>query len=173
MIETPRLTLRRHVLEDFGQLQTIWSDPRVTQFITGEPSTHTESWARLHRYAGHWALLGYGYFAAVEKETGDYFGDVGFGRFKRGLGDDFDEFDEAGWVLAPSAQGKGYAIEAMVALHDWHRTQCGPSRTVCVISPDHESSIRVAEKLGYRAYADRSFPPQNSKVVRLFERQPH
>lgn len=172
MIETDHLILRHHRLDDFDTLHAIWSDPEVVRFISGKPSTHNESWGRLNRYAGHWALLGYGLFATVEKATGAYVGDIGIARYERGLGDDFDPFDEAGWVLAPTAHGKGYATEAMVAIHAWHLSKFGPRRTVCIVSPEHVGSVRVAEKLGYRPFADRLFPGTEDDIVRLFERVP-
>jgi RimJ/RimL family protein N-acetyltransferase len=61
VIETQRLILRGHRLEDFDALAAMWADPHVARFIGGKPATQEESWARLLRYAGHWRLLGFGY----------------------------------------------------------------------------------------------------------------
>lgn len=169
MIETERLVLRPHNLEDFDTLHAIWSDADVVRHISGKPSTRSESWSRLHRYAGHWSLLGYGYFAVTLKTTGAYFGDVGMARFERGLGADFDAFDEAGWVLASDSHGKGYATEAVTAVHDWYRNMFGLRRTVCIVSPANHGSVRVAEKAGYRPFTDRIFPGTDETVT-LFER---
>jgi RimJ/RimL family protein N-acetyltransferase len=58
-LETERLVLRAHRVEDFPDLAALWSDPLVTRFISGVPQTPEESWSRLLRYAGHWLLLGY------------------------------------------------------------------------------------------------------------------
>lgn len=172
MIETERLLLRQHTLDDFDTMHAIWSDPEVVRFISAKPSTRAETWNRLNRNAGHWALLGYGLFATIEKASGSHVGDIGVARFERGLGENFDPFDEAGWVLTLAAQGKGYATEAMAAIQDWHSEKFGPRRTVCIISPEHRGSLRVAEKLGYRQFGEQPFPGTEDDIVHLFERLP-
>ena len=77
-LETERLVLRAHRVEDFSDLAALWADPVVTRFISGVPQTAEESWSRLLRYAGHWLLLGFGYWAVEEKATGNFLGEVGF-----------------------------------------------------------------------------------------------
>lgn len=171
MIETDRLILRRHTPTDLDDIQSVYGEAETMRYISGKASTRTESWTRLLRSAGHWDLLGYGFWAIIEKSSGRYLGDAGLGRFERGLGADFDSFDEAGWVFGPHGRGKGYALEAMIAAQNWHRDTFGPKRTVCIISPEHERSIRVAEKLDYKPFDERVFPGSND-TVRLFERQP-
>jgi len=73
----------------------------------------------LLRYAGHWALLGYGYWVAEEKSTGAFVGELGFADYKRDLQPALPEVPEAGWVLMPWAHGKGYATEAVRAIALW------------------------------------------------------
>ena len=41
------------------------------------PATREEAWARLLRYAGHWALLGYGFWLVEDRTTGSFVGEVG------------------------------------------------------------------------------------------------
>ena len=76
VIETERLILRGHVLEDSEASLALWTDPEVTRFIGGKPSTTEEVWPRLLRYAGHWSLLGFGYWAITEKATGRFVGEA-------------------------------------------------------------------------------------------------
>src|SRR5262245_34593015 len=85
LLETERLRLRGHHPGDFDALAAIWADPRVVRYISGTPSSASDSWARLLRYAGHWSLLGYGFWAIEEKTSGRFVGDVGFADFKREL----------------------------------------------------------------------------------------
>ena len=70
VLETERLRLRGHTLADFEPLAAMWADPAVVRFISGKPASREESWARLARYLGHWALLGYGFWAIEEKARG-------------------------------------------------------------------------------------------------------
>src|ERR1700677_4794886 len=82
-IDTERLLLRGLRMEDFANSAAMWSDPKVTQHILERPLTEEESWARFLRYAGHWAMLGFGYWMIVEKQTGKFVGEAGFADYKR------------------------------------------------------------------------------------------
>jgi RimJ/RimL family protein N-acetyltransferase len=149
-IETDRLILRGHRVEDFADCLALWTDPEVTRFIGGKPSTPEEVWGRLLRYVGHWALLGFGYWAVAEKETGRFMGEVGFSDFKRVIEPSLNGIPEIGWVIAPHGHGRGYATEAAQAAVAWGEAHFGPVGTACIIAPENGSSIRVAEKCGYR-----------------------
>jgi RimJ/RimL family protein N-acetyltransferase len=153
-LTTPRLVLRAHRREDYEALHAVWSDPLVTKFIGGRPSTAQDSWFRIMRYLGHWPMLSYGYFAACDRETGAYIGDVGIANHMRGLHPDFDNAPETGWVLAPSAFGKGFATEAMTAVLGWFEATHGKQRTVCMIETPHHGSHNVATKLGYHSFGE-------------------
>jgi RimJ/RimL family protein N-acetyltransferase len=152
VLETARLTLSGHRVEDLDDSLAMWSDPEVTRFVGGKTFAREEVWARLLRYLGHWALSGYGFWQVRERATGRFVGEVGFADFKRDLALSFDGAPEAGWVLAPWSQGHGYATEAMVAALDWI-TAAGHPRTVCMIDPPNLASLRVAAKCGYRELA--------------------
>ena len=164
---TDRLTLRAHTLADFEDSCAMWADEGVTRYIGGRPATREECWSRLLRYAGLWALLGYGYWVVRETATGHFVGEVGFANFARELDPPFGDTPEIGWALSPTAHGQGYATEAVRAVTTWGDHRFGHARTVCMISPENTPSIRVAEKCGYREYARTSF--KGAPTV-LFER---
>ncbi|MDE2272066.1 MAG: GNAT family N-acetyltransferase, partial [Xanthomonadaceae bacterium] len=119
LLETERLRLRGHRLDDYAALAAIWADPQVVRYIGGKPSTPQQSWQRLLRYAGLWHLLGYGFWAIEEKSSGRMLGDIGYMDVKRDIVPALDGMPEVGWVLVPDAQGKGYASEALVAALAW------------------------------------------------------
>lgn len=152
ILETERLRLRGHRLDDFVQCATMWADPTVTRYIGGKPLTEEESWTRLLRYAGHWSLLGFGYWVAEEKATGNYVGEIGFGEFKRDLEPSLLGVPEIGWVLASYAHGRGFATEAARVVVSWGDAHFRPARTACIIDPENLPSIRVAEKCGYQKF---------------------
>src|ERR1700757_1972361 len=106
---TERLVLRPHDRDDFADSVAMWSDPAVTRFITGRPSTPEECWSRLLRYAGGWKLLGFGYWAICDRETDRFLGEGGFHDLKRDFRPAFGDVPEIGWGLTAPAQGKGYA----------------------------------------------------------------
>ena len=145
-IETDRLILRAHSAQDFDDLAALWADPWVVRFINGTPSTRTESWNRLLRYAGMWPVLGYGYWC-VTTHDGQFLGEVGFANFQRDLTPSIADTPEAGWVMTQSSAGQGFATEAMQAAHRWADTRF--PKTVALFDPDHTASQNVARKLGY------------------------
>jgi RimJ/RimL family protein N-acetyltransferase len=150
VIETKRLKLRGHTIEDASLVRALWSDPAVTHYIGGKALTSEECWSRLLRYVGHWSLLGFGYWLLEEKATGDFVGEVGFSNYKRDMEPALGGVPEVGWVLTPPKHGKGYATEAVHAVLDWGREHFGASPVVCLIHPDHDASIRVALKCGFK-----------------------
>lgn len=129
----------------------MWGDPAVTRHIGGRPFTPEEVWARLLRYAGHWALLGFGYWLIEEKDSGAFAGEIGLADNKRDLGpgSPLDRVPEIGWVFVTRVHGRGYATEAVRAVTHWSDTHFGGGPTGCIIDPENAASLRVAAKCGY------------------------
>ncbi len=152
VIQTERLLLRGHRAADFADVAALWSDPEVTRYIGGQPVSPDEAWAKLLRSAGLWPLLGYGYWAVEERQTGRFIGTVGFGDFKRPLEPSIEGIPEIGWVVVPAAHGRGYATEAAQAALAWGDAHFSPRQTVCLIAPENRPSLRVAGKCGYREF---------------------
>ncbi len=165
VIETDRLTLRGHRLDDFDALAAMWGDPEVARFIGGKPSTREESWARLLRYAGHWHLLGFGYWAVELKEDARFVGDVGFANWQRDITPSLTGMPEGGWVFSSGAHGRGVASEAVQAALGWMDKQFGGQTTTCIVGVENIASIRVAEKCGFREFTRGEF--KGSAVVQF------
>jgi len=166
-INTARLCLRAMRAEDFPRFAEIWATPQVVTHIAGKPRTKAQSWDAFLRNAGHWQISGFGQWAVQQHGGGAMSGQAGFFFGSRGLGEDFDPFPEAGWVLAPEAQGQGLGRDAVQAAHDWFdRVIAG--RTVCMITPDNTASLRVADALGYRAMRE---VEMDGDTVRLMTRK--
>lgn len=147
VLETERLTLRRHQVSDFEASCRLWGSDAVSRYIGGRPSTREEVWSRLLRYAGHWDLLGYGYFAVVDKQSGTMIGEVGLADFHRAIEPQLKE-PEAGWVLHPDHHGRGFGAEALTAVLAWADAR-NMKRTCCLIDPENAPSLRLAQRLGY------------------------
>lgn len=154
-VETERLLLRPHRLEDHEACCALWSDPIVTRYTSGRPLPPEECWTRLLRYAGHWTMLGFGYWAVEEKASGRFIGDIGLSDFRRDLPEalNFNAAPEVGWILSPTVHGKGYATEAVRAAMAWGERHLDAKRFVCLINPENSASLRVAEKTGFKPYA--------------------
>ncbi len=154
-LETARLILRGHALADLDDCAAMWADPEIVRHIGGQPSTREQAWARLLRYVGHWELLGFGFWAIVEKSSGRFAGELGLADFKRELEPDSLHSGppigdlETGWVVAPWAHGRGFATEALQAALAWGDARFPGRSTACVIEPANTASIRLATKCGY------------------------
>ena len=168
ILTTPRLTLAPTSRADFEDSAAMWADGEVTRFIGGKPNTREECWARFLRQAGLWALFRFGYWAVREAATGRFVGEVGFMNAGRDLDPSFGDTPEAGWALSPWAHGKGYATEALGAVHGWADVHIA-GRTVCMIDPDNAASQKVAARLGYREYARSTY---KGAATILYERLP-
>ena len=148
-IETERLLLRGHQVSDFHDSASMWADKEVVAHISGVPSTHEQSWSRLLRYAGHWQLLGFGYWVVQSKANGDFLGEVGLADYHRDTEPTLDGRPEAGWVLRTCAHGKGYATEAVTAMMHWADTTLSCTHTSAMFDPAYSASINVAKKVGF------------------------
>lgn len=149
VLRTERLILRGFTGADFDAFAGIWGDAAVTRHISGAASSVADSWSRLLRLAGCWPIIGFGYWAVEDAQTGHLAGMAGFADFMRDIDADIAGLPEAGWVFSPTFHGKGYATEAMRAALGWldARREGGPS--CCLIHPENAASINVAAKLGY------------------------
>ena len=153
IIETERFRLRGHRYNDFSDCVAMWSDPIVTKYIGGKPSTPTQTWARLSSYVGHWALLGFGYWVIEAKDTQQFVGEIGLADFKRDIIAEMKTDPEIGFALVPAFHGKGVATECAHAVIAWADTNLPSGRTVCLINPENVGSRNVVDKIGYREFA--------------------
>jgi len=87
-------------------------------------------------------LLGYGYFAAVERASGRFVGRIGFTNPEGWPG------FEVGWTIASEFQRKGFATEGGRFLLQYAFEKMARDHVISVIHPENKASIRVAEKLG-------------------------
>ncbi|MEZ4400673.1 MAG: GNAT family N-acetyltransferase [Kofleriaceae bacterium] len=150
VLTTARLRMRGHTRDDLGVCAALWGDAEVVRYIGGQPAPIDVVWMRLAQYLGHWALNGYGYWLVEERDSGRFVGEVGVADFMRELDPPLDGTPEAGWVIAPWAQNRGYASEALAAALGWAQANLDDPEIACLIDPDNAPSIRVAEKAGFR-----------------------
>jgi RimJ/RimL family protein N-acetyltransferase len=147
-LTTERLSLEPLAMQHWEAYAQMWADERTTRFIGGGPRSRDDSWRKFAAAAGLWSLLGYGYWAFAERQTGALLGVGGLSDWQRGI-EGLRGFAETGWAFAPDAWGKGYATEAMSAALIWADQVLQLAETRCIIVPDNLASQRVAEKLGY------------------------
>jgi RimJ/RimL family protein N-acetyltransferase len=145
----------------------IVSDPRTGRFLGS--ASKTEHFVRFSRNAGSWLLYGYGSFIVRARGKAEVIGNCGIFHSWRGLGEDFDNFPEAGWILRHDCTGHGLAAEAMDVALAWFAEEHGPQRIVCMIATDNVGSLRLADRLGFAPLRNAQLP--DGDEVRLLARE--
>jgi len=169
MLTTQRLELSRPRASDRADLLAMMTPDAVREFLGPAEASESDVFARLLRNAGSWALYGYGTFMVREKgRDGTIVGNCGVFRSFRGFGRGLDDVPEAGWIIAQTAWGKGYALEAMHAALAWFDREHGPQRVACMIEEGHGASMTVAAKLGFVEYARHQ--PEDGRPLVLYQR---
>lgn len=142
VIETERLILRELRQEDFPTYEKLAADPDVMRYLGGRTMNQVDAWRHMAFMVGHWQLRGYGYFALVEKTTGEFIGRAGFTNPTGWPG------FELGWTVVPWKQRQGFAFEAAQRLLRFAFEDLDKDHVISLIHPDNTPSRRVAEKLG-------------------------
>ena len=114
MIETKRLLLREYTPDDFSALYEIVSDPEtMAHYPAPFDEARTRRWIdwNLENYAEY----GFGLWAAVLKETGEFIGDCGITLQNI----DGEMLPEIGYHIHKKYWRRGFAKEAARAVRDW------------------------------------------------------
>lgn len=144
VLETPRLALRRLVLEDAPFILELVNDAAWLQFI-GDKHVHNLEDARNYIRNGPldmYARLGFGLYLVTLK-TGIRIGLCGL--LKRDVLADVD----LGFALLAGFRGKGYARESASAVLGYGKNTLGLKRILAITSPDNQRSIKVLENIGF------------------------
>lgn len=166
-LSSERLVLRAHRVDDFEPLASMWAEPEVVRYIGGKPMAREDVWSRLLRSAGHWQLLGFGYWVVCEKATGALLGEVGFADFRRDIEPGFHGVPEIGWALISRAHGQGLGTEAVRLALAWGDAHFTSTRSVCLIDAPNAPSRHLAKKCGFVEWCHTSYHGEPSV---LFER---
>ncbi len=167
VVETPRLLLRGRTLADFPAVAAMQADGDVMRYIAGAPVPEEDAWSKFARMEGFWALTGIGFWLVQEKASGAVIGEVGLADFRRAIVPPLGPDPEFGWMLAASAQGKGYASEALSAALNWGDARFPGARFCCIIDEDNAPSVRLAERHGFRRERTATY---KAKPIAVFRR---
>ena len=155
-LETERMLLRQFTLDDVDDVLALDSDAAVRVFVEdGEPVDRDEIAGVIEHWMGYYDRSDtFGFWAAIEKNTGEF---LGWFHFRPRAGAAVDE-PELGYRLVFSAWGKGYATEGSRALIDKGFESTDIVRVVAETLAVHVASRRVMEKAGLKL--TRSFPTE-------------
>jgi RimJ/RimL family protein N-acetyltransferase len=147
-LATDRLILRQFTMDDVDHLVELDRDPEVMRYLTGRPTPRETierdllPWWLADYERGDW----YGFWAAIEQQTGDF---IGWFHLRPGPDAPHDA-PELGYRLRRQAWGKGYATEGARALVRKGFTEYDIRRVTVTTFQDNRGSRRVLEKAGLR-----------------------
>ncbi len=147
-LETERLILRRFTEDDVDNLVELDSDPDVMLYITGGKPTPRETIETdyLPAFLAYYERGDrYGFWAVVEKSSGDF---LGWFHFRPPHDSTDPDVAELGYRLRKTAWGKGYATEGSRAIIDKGFRELDVQRVTAYTFEKHEASQRVMEKAG-------------------------
>jgi RimJ/RimL family protein N-acetyltransferase len=144
-LATERLILRAWREEDREPFARMNRDPAVMEFFPAL-LTPAESDALVDRATAHFAVHGFGPWAAELGGTGEFIGFIGLSipRFEA----HFTPCVEIGWRLAAAHWGTGLATEGAHAVVDHAFGNLGLKELVSFTSESNVRSRRVMEKIG-------------------------
>ena len=148
-LETQRLVLRRFTMADADNLVRLDADPDVMRLVTGGIPTSRDEIENefLPAFLAYYDRYdGYGFWAVIEKATGEFLGWFHF----RPRADAAPGEAGLGYRLRKQAWGKGYATEGSRALIRKGFTESGVQRVTAGTMAVNVASRRVMEKAGLR-----------------------
>ncbi|KUL22011.1 GNAT family N-acetyltransferase [Actinoplanes awajinensis] len=141
---TERLRLRQWTDDDLAGWVAMNADPRVREFFP-EVLTAEQAAASLDAFRSDLEARGWGWWALEVTATGEFIGMAGL--------DPVDEEApvtgvEAGWRLAATAWGHGYATEAARAVLEYGFHELGLPEILAITVTGNARSRAVMDRLG-------------------------
>ncbi|MEZ5972555.1 MAG: GNAT family N-acetyltransferase [Hyphomonadaceae bacterium] len=166
-LTTARLILRPPKQEDFDGFAAMAQEEETMRFIGGL-APRDAAWRGMASLAGSWALLGYGMFSVIRRDTGEWIGRLG--PWRPGGKEGNWPGDEVGWGLRTSAMGQGFAQEGAVAAIDWAFATLGWDHVIHCIDKHNVPSIKLAERLGSQLEREdvQLAPPFEAQKIDLY-----
>ncbi len=149
ILETPRLLLRKKVVEDAPFFFELNSDPLVTQYTGDGPFENLKAAENIVEYViGQYSTNGYGRWMVIEKSTNEPIGWCGL-KYHH----DTKETD-IGYRLMQKFWGKGYATESAQACIDYGFKQFNLNHVIGNAMKENTASINVFKKLKMKYLKD-------------------
>lgn len=161
---TSRLIIRQFQADDLDDLAAIFADPEVMHFSATGIKTYAQTQAFLERMLCQYQQKGFGLYALLEKSTQRIIGYCGLLSWSI----DGKREIEIGYRLASTHWGQGLGTEAAQAISDYAWQQLGIEGLICLIEPDNQRSIRVAQKIGMTYERNTMIL---DKLVRIYTKQ--
>lgn len=143
ILQTPRLILEPIAEAHFEDLARLRSDPVVMAQMLGGAETREETRATFAAYRESWERHGFGAWAILARADLEFLGETGLRQ--REIGEIALRF-----ALKTTAQGHGFASEAVAAVLAFAFARAGMVEVAAVSRASNAASLRVLACNGFR-----------------------
>ena len=145
ILETERTVIRELTLDDIDDLYKLYAEPGIADYIPPLCEDRNEEVEFEKMYIeSMYGFYGYGIWVILDRETERFIGRAGITHR-----DGFEDL-EVGYILSREYQHKGIATEVIKAVMRYAEKKYGSRKLNAFIDDENISSIRFAEKLGFK-----------------------
>ncbi|MBC1456780.1 GNAT family N-acetyltransferase [Listeria newyorkensis] len=143
MIETERLIFRELDQLDFADLcEILQDDSAMTAYEGAFTDEEVQRW--LAKQLDNYERWGFGLWAVIKKDTGEFIGQVGLTMQRV----EEEEVLEIGYLLKRKFWHQGFATEAALGCKKYALETLGAELVTCTIRDTNVASQKVAERIG-------------------------
>jgi RimJ/RimL family protein N-acetyltransferase len=143
ILQTSRLILEPIAETHFEDLARLRSNPLVMAQMMGGTETREEASVTFAAYQKSWARQGFGAWAIIARSDSEFLGETGLRQRESGE-------IALRFALKTSAQGHGFASEAVAAALDFAFAQARMTEVTAVSQASNAASLRVLTSNGFR-----------------------
>lgn len=145
IVTSERLGFRQPEISDLEDLKKLDTDPQVRTHFPDGVLTPDQIEKRISSNRASFRKHGFGDFAVIEIETGNFAGRAGFGLIQGGE-------IEVGYVFLKEYWGRGLAQESLRTLLAWAKQNLSAPRILAYAPNQHSASFNVMKKCGMRYF---------------------
>ena len=138
-IETPRMLMRRPVIDDCILLENLWCNEKVREFLGGVVPDNLIA-QKISTLVNHWNLHQFGLCAVLEKISNELIGLCGLHYSEDGV--------EISYMFFPNYWGKGLAYEAIMASINYGFKILHLERIIAITQAKNTKSCLLLRKVG-------------------------
>lgn len=141
--ETNRLVIREFIYSDIDHLYNLLSDPQVMKYCSGSLNyEQAQKW--YESIKAYYNKIGYDYWAAIEKTTGEFIGQIGIIQQEV----DNEWINCIAFMICKDKWGKGYANEGAKGCLSYGLEVLKLNKIYATVEKDNILSKNVLEKIG-------------------------
>ena len=165
ILETKHLIVREETEADVESLYEMYEQPHIKEYLEPLYEEREKEIDYIQKYRDYvYSYYEFGLWHLVDKQTNKSVGRAGLNpkSYEDGVSG-----VELGYMIAEPFLRRGYCMEACQGILQYAKEELGIEEVYCVIRPDNETSIHIAEKLGFEF--EKEFTEEKRKMFRFYK----